>query len=187
MKRIALLLVGSFFLIANVSFSQGIDDRAVIPVAVTLNSILRLNVTSGGNIEFNFNTLNDYTNGIPTSAAYQTKFNVASSVNWNVKMYAENATLVGTDIVTGGGETSNVMDLDNIGYHIISEGSIGNDLNFSSNDPGAPVPLNNNPATTLVGYNGTLPNAGDIIQNNFTIHWECGTSRGTMNGDNILT
>ena len=186
MKKLTFLLAG-LILYAGTSFAQ-IDDRAVIPVAVTLNSILRLNVTSGGNIEFNFNTLDDYQNGIATSAAYQTKFNVASSVNWDVIMYSENATLIGTDIIEdgGAGNFANTMSLDNIGYHVLSEGTIGEDLNFASNDAGNPAPLTADPATVLVGYNGTVANAGDIVANNFTINWRCGTSEPGMNPQSIL-
>jgi len=184
MKKLTLLIAG-LILFTTTSFGQ-IDDRAVIPVAVTLNSILRLNVISGGNIEFNFNTLDDYQNGISTSAAYQTKFNVASSVNWDVIMYSENANLIGTDIIEAGGNTANTMPLDNIGFHIESEGTIGDDLTFASNDADNPVPLTSNPAAVLVGFDG-IPNAGDIFQNNFTIHWRCGTQEGTMNGSSILS
>ena len=186
MKKLTFLLAG-LILYAGTSFAQ-IDDRAVIPVAVTLNSILRLNVTSGGNIEFNFNTLDDYQNGIATSAAYQTKFNVASSVNWDVVMYSENANLIGTDIIEAGGNAANTMTLDNIGFHVTSDGDLDEaDLNILADDPGNPVPLTSNPSEILVGYNGTVSNAGDIFQNNFTIHWRCGTQEGTMNGASILS
>lgn len=179
MKKLALLLLGLFLFATNANAQ--IDDRAIIPVAVTLNSILRLNVTSGGNIEFNFNTLADYQNGILTGTPYQTKFNVASSVNWDVFMYAEDANLIGTDEILG----TNVMTLDNIGYHVSSDGTIGAnvDLAFGS---GAPGPLTDDPLTILVGYNGTNSNAGDISQNSFTIHWRCGTGEGSMNGQSIL-
>ncbi len=184
MKKLTFLLAG-LILYAGTSFAQ-IDDRAVIPVAVTLNSILRLNVTSGGNIEFNFNTLDDYQNGIATSAAYQTKFNVASSVNWDVVMYSENANLIGTDIIEAGGNTANTMALNNIGFHVTSDGTIEEDLIFASDDSDNPVPLTNDPSEILVGYNGTVSNAGDIFQNSFTIHWRCGTGEGTMNTASIL-
>ena len=186
MKKLTFLFAG-LFLMANVASSQGIDDRAVIPVAITLNSILRLNVTSGGNIEFNFNTLNDYQHGIQTSAAYQTKFNVASSVNWNVIMYAEDANLTGTDVITAGEASANTMLINNIGYHISSEGSLEDNYNFSSNDPAAPVALTAADNTIAVGFD-TTPNAGDINANSFTIHWRCGTSEGGgMNPSSILS
>lgn len=188
MKKLIFIFAG-LFLMANVTYSQ-IDDRAVIPVAITLNSILRLNVTSGGNIEFNFNTLNDYENGIAANAAYQTKFNVASSVNWNVLMYAEDANLVGTDIISVGGAdpvNANIMSINNIGYHISSEGSLGDSYSFTSNDPAAPVALTALDNTIAVGFDAT-PNAGDINKNSFTIHWRCGTNEGGgMNTESILT
>jgi hypothetical protein len=180
MKKLALLLLGLFIYAANANAQ--IDDRAVIPVAVTLNSILRLNVTSGGNIEFNFNTLADYQLGIATGTPYQTKFNVASSVNWDVFMYAEDANLIGTDEILG----TNVMTLDNIGYHVSSDGSmLIADLASSFSDPLTPGPLTSIATTVIVGYGGTS-NAGDIAQNSFTIHWRCGTQEGTMNANSIL-
>ncbi len=179
MKKLALLFLGLFIYATNVNAQ--IDDRAVIPVAVTLNSILRLNVTSGGNIEFNFNTLDDYENGIQTGAPYQTKFNVASSVNWDVFMYAEDANLIGTDEIGG----ANTMALDNVGYHITSDGTIGANVDLAF-DAAAPGPLTNVTTTILVGYDGATSNAGDINQNNFTIHWRCGTGEGSMNATSIL-
>lgn len=168
---------------AGTSFAQ-IDDRAVIPVAVTLNSILRLNVTSGGNIEFNFNTLNDYQNGINTGPAYQTKFNVASSVNWDVDMFAEDASLVGTDVITQGDNVANIMPLENIGFHVSSEGT-GTFLIIAEDDDSV-LPLEQNPANPIVAYNGTVSNAGDINANSFTIHWRCGTQEGDMLDESIL-
>jgi hypothetical protein len=181
MKRIALLLAGSFLLIANVSFSQAIDDRTVIPVAVTLNSILRLNVVSGGNIEFSFNTLADYTNGIENSAAYDTKLTIASSVDWDLIMYAEDSELIGTDDATG----ANTMNLDNIGYRVSPDGS--NDQNVLDIPSFNGTQALTNTEIAIVGYDGTNSNAGDINANAFTIHWRCGTQDGAMNGDNLLT
>ncbi len=179
MKKFTFLLIGSF-LLSNLSYGQAVDDRAVIPVAVTLSSILRLNVVSGGNVEFTFNTLADYQNGIENSPSYDTKFTVASSVHWDVVMYSEEADLVSTDEV--GGST---MPLDNIGYSVSSEGWPDlADLNFESNDITAPAALTAG-EVVIVGYDAT-PNAGDITGNDFTIHWQCGTQIGDMNGSSIL-
>lgn len=168
MKKLTILFAG-LFLCATASFGQAIDDRAVIPVAINLNSILRLNVTSGGNIEFNFNTLADYTNGIANSAGYTTRFTVASSVNWNVFIYAEDAAMTGTDLASA----TPTLEVGYIGYQIDSEGTFP----FASLlAPSATtvVPLNANPATLLVGFN-TTPNAGDVAQHRYSILWECAT------------
>lgn len=180
MKRLILPLLG-LFMYANASYAQ-IDDRAVIPVAVTLNSILRLNVVSGGNIEFSFNTLADYQNGIGNSANYNTVFTVASSVDWQVKMFTEDATLVGTD----NAGTPNTLALNNIGYHV-STTSAGI-FSIPANNPASPAGLTNNANTVLVGKDGANSNAGGVESNFFTIHWECGTTpaAGTMAATSIL-
>jgi hypothetical protein len=187
MKKLILLFSG-LFLMANISSAQ-VDDRAVIPVAVTLNSILRLNVVSGGNIEFNFNTLNDYTTGIPTSPAHQTELTIASSVNWELAMYTEDATLIGTDDAGG----LNTLALNNIGYRIsyAGNGVIGDYLIPSLADTRAliagevPVIGSSAPATISI--------AGDINKNSFIVHWRCGTggvggadAASDMIGQNIL-
>ncbi|MFP4605983.1 MAG: hypothetical protein ACLFNJ_11450, partial [Bacteroidales bacterium] len=89
MKKLIVLLLVVFFGVNLQSFSQAVDDRAVVPVSVTLNSILRLNVESGGNIEFNFNTLEQYENGISgidQDDQYSTKLTIASSVDWDLIM-----------------------------------------------------------------------------------------------------
>lgn len=59
----AVLLVCSF-----AAFGQAVKDRNVIPVAVSLNQVLRMTITNGGNIEFVFNTIEDYKNGISALA-----------------------------------------------------------------------------------------------------------------------
>ncbi len=179
MKKLIFIFAG-LFLMTNVASSQGIDDRAVIPVAVTLNSILRLNVTSGGNIEFNFNTLADYTNGIVNSDAYDTQFTVASSVDWEVVMFSEEDNLVGTDMADG----SSTMPLDNIGYRVdhIGTGTTADLFIIPSESSTAAL---TNSEIAIVGNAGT--NAGDVDQNSFIIHWRCGVpGEGDMNTLSIL-
>ena len=55
MKKLFITLVLSATFL-GASFGQAVADQGVIPVSVTLNQILRLNVTSGGNINFVINT-----------------------------------------------------------------------------------------------------------------------------------
>ncbi|MCB9002091.1 MAG: hypothetical protein H6537_09000 [Bacteroidales bacterium] len=52
-----------YCLLASLAFGQAVNDQAIIPVSVTLNSILRLTVVSGGNIDFVVNTIDQYTSG----------------------------------------------------------------------------------------------------------------------------
>jgi len=92
-----LFLVAILALMGQVSFAQVIQDNAVIPVSVTLNSILRLNVTSGGNIQFVFNTMAQYNGGIAATEQTTTVFNVASSRGYHVTLGAEDADLIGVE------------------------------------------------------------------------------------------
>lgn len=76
--------------------AQAISDMAIIPIGVTLNSIARITVTSGGNIEFVVNTMQQYQTGVQNSTAYTTTFSVASSNKFGVKLCADNDVLTPT-------------------------------------------------------------------------------------------
>jgi len=168
----------------NISYSQAVDDRAVVPVSVTLNSILRLNVESGGNVEFNFNTLDQYENGISGIQGsgsgddrYSTKITVASSVNWDLRMGAEDDGLVSSD--TAGAVAS--MDLSYITFQTeYTSNELGVDVELaipSSYESGAETPLEQitSAADLISNRAGSDGNAGDVDQNAFRIDWACGT------------
>ena len=186
MKKI-FVSFASLLLAGNLAFSQGVADQAVIPVSVTLNSILRLNVTSGGNIEFVVNTLDDYTNGIPNIARYTTTFTVASSIDFDVLLYAEDATLMG---VSGG-----TMILSNLGYVIESTGT--GTPGIAATDTWALCALGANPtavqaltdATTIpeIVSSQTNHGAGPTSQNTFEIQWELGTMNAPMELTSLLS
>jgi hypothetical protein len=179
MKRIQTLLIA--ILLAGGIMAQPVVDNAIIPVSVTLNSILRLNVTSGSNIEFAVNTLDQYTNGIANSDQHDTDFTVASSVDFVVELYAEDATLIGSDLASG----ANTMPLDNIGFTLAETGTGSDPANWDLDpNPGTVVALTNSPDTIINSTNGA--GAGDITQNAFKIEWECGTGNGGMNGTSLL-
>lgn len=186
MKKLFFTLVLSITLL-GASFGQAIADQGVIPVSVTLNQILRLNITSGGNINFVFNTINDYENGINDAggnAQYQTTFTVASSVNYDVIMYAESANLTGTDLL------SNTLSIDNIGFNVTPTGShtVGTGEITVLPSPSALSAVQTTEIVTSVwALPGDPTNSGDITDNAFTIDWECGTSDGGgMNAVSIL-
>jgi hypothetical protein len=179
------LLVGMIGLLSvNTTFSQ-VDDRAVVPVSVTLNSILRLNIESGGNVEFNFNTLDQYQTGITNSSQYDTKISVASSVDWNLKMGAEDGYLIQAD--SAGSGTN--MPLDYVGYQIEATGS-GSSYTIPSATASGGVQEPLQQLSTIADGSEQIQNnggnAGGIGDNQFTVHWECGTGNGNMNGNNLL-
>lgn len=192
-SAIALIITGS-------AFAQPVSDRAIIPLGVTLQQILRLHVTNGGNIEFVFNDITDYKEGInpvlnpaPSEAFFTTNVVIASSTNWSLDMGAEDANLIGTD------NPANVLALDNVGFTLLWTGSAGaagccgagddaTTLNGAYADCATAAGAQGN-ANALLGYTGPLTcvlldagatdNAGDILENAFSIIWEAGTGGGT--------
>ena len=170
-------------LLSAAAFAQPVSDRAVVPIGVTLNQVLRLHVISGGNIEFVFNTIADYKNGMNATAAaapfFTTTFQIASSTSWQMKYGAEDATLVATD----NRAALTAFNLKNIGYKVTNIGT-----NKVEDTGGAVVGATTDlidDATTnfngLEAYPVTLmapkagsKNGGDVAQNSFSMLWQCG-------------
>lgn len=180
----------------SMSFAQPISDMGVIPIGVTLNSILRLNIVSGGNIEFVVSTIDQYDLGINsggTNALYHTNFTVASSTNFDVDLYSENATL----IADGGAGT---MALDNIGFGIVETGNGADGAAGTGNweVPGDGTTAGGSVILPLTAAAATIVNgnaavaagdptaAGNATQNAFTICWRLGTHEGTMEARSLL-
>jgi len=175
MRKLLFTLV--LAVLSQVSFGQAVNDQAIIPVSVTLNSILRLTVVSGGNIDFVVNTIDQYTNGINSGGAdarWQTNFTVSSSQDFDVTLAAEDATLMGQD------DPANTMPLDNIGFDLTGSG--GGPANWAL--PLAVLALTQPSQNIVTGVAGF--SAGDATQNNFTIQWRLGTGEGAMNGATLL-
>lgn len=167
------------------AFAQPVSDRAVVPVAVTLNQILRLNVTNGGNIEFVFNRIDQYENGIPNDAAYDTNIDIASSTRWELAMGAEDATFIGTDDPTA------TLALDNVGFTIISDGNhtFGGELTDPQGANATGIELRPFSVTVIGSAAAPAGNSGDIADNTFTINWEAGTATTgvpTMNATALI-
>jgi len=174
MKKSIFFLLAIIFAI-EFAKAQPVSDNAVIPMSVTLNSILRLNVSSGGNIEFVVNTIDQYTTGIPNGARYTTKFSVASSIDFIVDLYAEDATFMNAD---GAG----TMPLDNVGYYVVIDGGghDGTNWNIPYDQGGSPAVLGlltntADPIITSIDNNG----AGNTTQNAWEIQWQLATNAVT--------
>ncbi len=179
MKLALLAFVG--FALSFGATAQPIHDNAVIPLGVTLNSILRLNVVTGGNIEFVFNSISDYESGL-SGLPYTTNFEISASQNWDLVLGAEDAALQGED--------GSTIDLDNVGLYIeTAAGNVHGWATEVSSD------------YTAVGSAADLPafsadeefiastangNGGDRTSNSFFIYWRCGTGEGDMNGSSFI-
>lgn len=167
MKKLLLLSMA----IISVSFAkaQPVSDIAIIPVGVNLNSILRLQVISGGNIEFAVNTIAQYSSGIPNTAGTTTTFTVSSTVNFAVNLYAEGANLIGTDL--GG-----VLPVANIGYTMAETGTGADATNWNLNSVATTNILASAKGASSVIVDGISSiAAGNAAQNTFQIKWELAT------------
>ncbi len=185
MKKLkSLFIAGATLLTAN-SFAQPVHDVAVIPVAVTINTTMRLNVVSGGNVEFVVNTIEQYQNGITNpnvggavDRIHDTRFTVASSRDFDVLMFAEDACLVGTDVSSSTGGTLNTLNLNNIGYRLHMEPSANHvhntEIDLISNFDESIVSLSNSTATQIVS--NVASSAGGTNDNDFVINWELATA-----------
>jgi hypothetical protein len=171
MKKVIIGLLSLFFA-GQVAMAQPVQDHAVIPMAITVNSILRMNIVSGGNIEFVFNTLADYANGLGesiTAGRYRTNVTIASSTIWHLQIYSSGANFAGD-----GGN----IGLGYVGYRVVDNTGtnlIGTNIQPTPAAPGYAI-LTVAPVTFLASM-GT-GNAGGTGANNFFINWECATAVG---------
>ncbi len=159
MKKLTISFLAVIFSI-GAAFSQPVSDQGVIPVGVTLNSILRLNIVSGGNIEYVVNTIGQYSGGIAPQAMYETHFTVASSVNFDVTLQADEATFIGVD------DATHLISLENLGYTVATTAGAGSTL------LGALTTLTAAQQNIITPSTG---NAGNILQNVFSLQWELAT------------
>ncbi len=194
MKKISLAAV--LLICGFTAFGQAVKDRNVIPVAVSLNQVLRMTVTNGGNIEFVFNTIEDYKNGISSEAAsvaanpttsgdmYKTDFTVSSSTRWALTYGTEEATFLGTD------NPNTAFALNNVGFTITNNGvntfeaaaaakgftptaSLFSTPTANATEVAA---LETYPVKLIEDNNTVNANAGDAADNSFTLNWRCGTA-----------
>ena len=178
MKKLTISLLAVIFSF-GAALSQPVSDQGIIPVGITLNSILRLNVTGGGNLEYVINTIDQYTNGVgQPNALYQTHFTVASSVDYDVDLSADAATFIGVDAV------GHTIPLDNLGYELVYQG-VGGATGVNWDLIAGVQALTFLPATIIDGNYPGL-GAGDIVFNNFRLEWRLGTQEPNMNVLSLL-
>ena len=191
-----LLLPIFVFGITFPGISQAVSDRNTVPVAVNLNRVLRMSVNTGGNIEFTFNTIDDYKNGLSGDAAtstsanpatsnpmYVTTFTVAASTKWTLQYGAEEATFIGVD------NPASTLALTNVGFNLASTGThaFGTELVSTPTTGGTVIAdLDVYPTALIADGANAAANAGDATDNAFTMTWRVGTAEGDMNAIKLI-
>ena len=93
MKKLILSFLA--FGIVSSGISQAVSDRNTIPVAVNLNRVLRMSINTGGNLEFTFNTINQYKNGISGDLATSSSAGTAASDPMYITTFTISSKVVG--------------------------------------------------------------------------------------------
>jgi hypothetical protein len=157
---------------------MGLPGRSVAQDIPPDNPYIDINIVSGNSIEFVFNTIEKYVNGI-MDEGQSTYIRIGCITDWKLEFSADQAMFYGTDNPT------HQMELNNVGITIQSTGTNQDDgsniLNYAKN---LPVALASSDALVLTKGSGT--NKGYGIKNSFIINWEMGTRRGNMNSQSIF-
>ena len=204
-KTIFPIFLFCLLLLSQKTNAQAVRDRGVLPVAVNLNLVLRFQIIDGGNIEFVFNSIEDYRIGmgargsaLGTAAGvgvgttltadqqmYRSRFTVSASRRWVLNYGAEQATFMGTDNV------ANTLLLNNVGITMTGMGTHFSAATGVASVPTAdfilanltlPCALTAFPTVLITDAAAASPfeNSGSAADNDFCIFWQCGT--GTVGG-----
>ena len=214
-KTIFPIFLFCLLLLSQKTNAQAVRDRGVLPVAVNLNLVLRFQIIDGGNIEFVFNSIEDYRIGmgargsaLGTAAGvgvgttltadqqmYRSRFTVSASRRWVLNYGAEQATFMGTDNV------ANTLLLNNVGITMTGMGTHFSAATGVASVPTAdfilanltlPCALTAFPTVLITDAAAASPfeNSGSGADNDFCIFWQCGTATPggvtAMNANTIL-
>ena len=214
-KTIFPIFLFCLLLLSQKTNAQAVRDRGVLPVAVNLNLVLRFQIIDGGNIEFVFNSIEDYRigmgargtaiqnavgTGVGTTLTadqqmYRSRFTVSASRRWVLNYGAEQATFMGTDNV------ANTLLLNNVGITMIGMGTHSSSAtgvtsvptnDFALGNLILPCALTAYPTVLITDAAAASPfeNSGSAADNDFCIFWQCGTATPggvtAMNANTIL-
>lgn len=142
------------------------------------NPGLVINIVSGYSIEFIFDEINEYKNGIG-GAGHSTFVRIGAITDWKLQFKADQLMFYGTD------DPAHQMELNNVGVTVTSIGTnLDDGSNIINNAKYNPIALESNDVTLLT--RGSTTNMGYGIENSFTLDWEMGTRNGNMNPTRMI-
>lgn len=153
---------------------QGLTAQVIPPP----NPSIGVSIVSGHTVQFNFNEIEEYKNGI-MNGGQSTFIRIGSVTDWTLTFKADQTMFYGNN------NPANQMELNNVGLVVISTGTNLDDgsniINYAKN-----VPLALDDSEVVLMTKGSLSNKGYGIRNSFTLNWEMGTGRGNMNNMSLL-
>jgi len=142
------------------------------------NPSLEINIVTGHSVQFIFDEIDEYKNGI-VNGGQSTFIRIGAISNWSLLFKADQTMFYG-DV-----NPANQMELNNVGLMVISTGTnLDNGSNIVNYAKNLPLALSDTDVTLMT--NGTLSNKGYGIKNAFTLNWEMGSQRGNMNNLSML-
>jgi hypothetical protein len=142
------------------------------------NPSLNINIVTGYSINFIFDDMDEYKNGI-MNGGQSTFIRIGAVTDWKLQFAADQI------IFYGENNPSNQMELNNVGVVVVSTGTnIDNGTNIINYAKTVPIALASSEITLLT--KGATTNKGYGIKNAFTFNWEMGTKRGNMNNQSLL-
>lgn len=165
------LLINIWFLLFfGVLFSANWVSAQDIPPP---NPDLAINIVSGENITFTFDTMDEYKNGI-MGGSHSTFVRISSIYDWKLDFKADQIMFYGNSNPT------HTISLDNVGVIVVAIGINQDDgSNIVNNAKFLPLALESTDVNLMTVGSGT--NKGGGLRNSFTLNWEMGTQRGNMN------
>lgn len=171
MKKVTTILAVIFAVAFSANTFAQATDNEVITITANLNTTMALTLDNSA-IVFDFNTLDDYNNGLGGfESTYASEGSVSSTANWKLGFVAS------TDFQHTDGSTT--MPLDNLGVTVEWNGE--NDVEVIDEAKA----LESDEAV-IIEQDGDASNAGDDEANGFTLYWEMGTQEGDMNSESIF-
>ena len=169
MKRLLALMISLSSLVSLHIQSQDIPPP---------NPGLVINIVSGYSVEFVFDQIDEYMNGI-MGGGQATYIRIGAIYDWKLQFKADQIIFYGTN------NPAHTMELNNVGVTVVSTGTNQDDgSNIVNNAKTVPLALESTDVTLL--NKGNLTNKGYGIENSFTLNWEMGTRRGNMNNVTML-
>jgi hypothetical protein len=175
MKKLVILL-GLMFALQAAMMAQVTTGN--ITFNAHLNQTFNLIIVSGEVQEITFATAADYNNGVVEAVGITpgiSLINIEATEDWDLTIECPDFMPFGANQGTG------IIPINNLGYEITENGNHGlggNEVTYTGGNPD-PVALTN--ATAPLISKGDNSDAGDALDNAFTLHWQMGTMLGNMN------